>query len=284
MKKIILLISFALALFSADAKQRVYPNGEVGEMVKLGQEIVAKTNTHPMTKDLIDSQLTCQNCHLAGVDLYPGTTKNIGTFIGTAAAFPAYSKRHKRLQTLQERIDGCFVRCMGSDSLMGTKPMRAVEAYIAWLSDGYEMKMNTKGARSFNITKKWEINTKKFANIQRKATHQNYLNGKKLYEVKCASCHGINGEGVGGQVPLWGKSANGKWLSYGADGSMAKLNNSATWMQDNMPLGQERTLVDQEVADIALYINSHERKANKDFKVEDNFKQFGLDLKQIKGE
>lgn len=281
---IMMIMGFSLS--SADTLSKNYPTGEVGKMVKLGEEIIRHTNTHPMTKDLINTKLACQNCHIASSDdLRPGTTKNIGTFIATAAAFPAYSKRHKRIISLKERIDGCFVRCMGADkSFMGTKQMRAVEAYITWLSEGKEMKMNLKGARSHNITKLWEKNTKKFAQIQRKATYKNYLNGEKLYKQKCASCHGQNGEGVDGLIPLWGKDKDGKWLAYGADGSMAKLNNSATWMQDNMPLTEARTLSDQEAADVALFINTHERKSYKDFKVEDNFKAFGLDLKKIRGE
>ena len=198
MKKAIILIScIIISSISASTLTRNYPAGEVGKMVKLGEEIVSHTNTHPMTKDLLDTELTCKNCHLAGNDSRAGTTKNIGTFIATAAAFPAYSSRHKRIQTLEERIDGCFLRCMNSkESFLNTKPMMAVSAYITWLSEGEVMQMNTKGPRSHKITKLWEKNTKKFASIQKKATHKNYLNGQKIYQVKCASCHGVDGKGV----------------------------------------------------------------------------------------
>jgi len=284
-KIIVITLCLGFNLFANNTSAIKYPVGEVGKMVKLGEEIVTHTNTHPMTKDVIVTTLTCKNCHLAGEDSRAGTTKNIGTFIGTAAAFPAYSSRHKRIQTLQERIDGCFLRCMSSKkSFMGTKTMRAVEAYIASLSDGEPMHMNTKGPRSHKITKLWEKNTKKFANIYRKATHQNYLKGKELYQKKCAVCHGQSGEGTDNFPALWGKDKNGKWLSYGADGSMAKLKNSATWIQDNMPFKQERTLNDQDAADVALFINAQERKSYKGFEVKDNFKTYGLNLKVIRGE
>jgi len=284
-KKTIITLCLGINLFAQDTSTIKYPAGEVGKMVKLGEDIVTHTNTHPMTKDIITTNLTCMNCHLAGKDSRAGTTKNIGTFIGTSAAFPAYSSRHKRIQVLQERIDSCFLRCMSSKkSFMGTKAMSAVEAYVASLSDGEPMHMNTKGPRSHKITKLWEKNTKKFANIYQKATHENYVAGKEIYQNKCAACHGQNGEGTDSFPALWGKDKHGHWLSYGADGSMAKLKNSATWIQDNMPFQQERTLSDQEAADVALFVNAQERKSYKGYEVKDNFKKYGLNLKEIRGE
>ncbi len=262
-----------------------YPDGKVGEMVKLGEDIINHTYTHSLTKDLVHSKLTCKNCHLVGIDNRTGTTENIGTFIGTATAFPSYSKRHKTIITLQDRIDGCFLRCMnGQKSIINTKAGLVMAAYITWLSDGMPMHMNTKGPRSPKITKLWEKNTKKFAKIQRKAIHRNYLHGKEIYINKCTICHGKQGEGKGDFPPLWGKDSSGKWLAYSADGSMAKLNNSATWIQANMPLGQANTLNDQDSADVSLYTNGQERADYNNYRVEDNFKKFDLNLTKIVGE
>jgi thiosulfate dehydrogenase len=143
------------------------------------------------------------------------------------------------------------------------------------------MQMNTKGPRSPKITKLWEKNTKKFAKLQRKATHKNYLHGKALYVKKCLLCHGENGEGKGDFPPLWGKDKEGHWLSYTTDGSMAKLPNAATWIKDNMPLGEPRTLSDEEVVDITLYINAQERAIYNGVEIEENFKKVGLKLKDI---
>ncbi len=281
LKMIIGTFILSASLYATDAPT-TYPEGEVGKMVKLGEELMNHTDTHPLVKDKLETKLQCKNCHLPGKDGKTGTTDNIGTFIGTAAAFPSYSSRHKRIQTMQERIDGCFIRCMnGKESIVGTKAGLAMSAYIAWLSTGEPMKMNTKGPRSHKITKQWETNTKKFAKLAKTATHDNYLSGKKLYAKKCALCHGKNGEGVNGKIPLWGKDSHGKWTSYGADGSMSKLHNSATWIQSNMPPSPQNTMSDQDTMDITIYMNTHQRASYKGFTIEDNYKQFGLDMQEI---
>jgi thiosulfate dehydrogenase len=275
-------------------------------MVKLGEAIMNQTDTHPLTKDLVGDKLQCKSCHLKGADGKPGTGHGIGTFIGTATAFPAYSKREKTVQTLQDRINNCFMRSMnGKRPVIDTEASIAMAAYITWLSQGLPMKMDTKRPCSPYNSSRWAKNAKKFAKIQRKATHANYLNGQKLYEAKCAACHGKNGAGMGTFPPLWGKGNDGKWLSYNTGAGMSKLNKGAAWVQSNMPLGQGGTLSDQEAADIMLYVDAQPRadfdlakgllpkcemgyynsKVLKEHhSVRSNFKQFGLDIDAIRGD
>ncbi len=285
---------------------KTYPAGEVGRMVKLGEAILSHTDTHPLTKDLVGDKLQCTSCHLKGSDGKPGTGTGIGTFFGTAAAFPAYSKREKSVQTLQDRINNCFMRSMnGKRPVIDSEASVAMATYVTWLSAGMPMQMNTKMPCSALNSDRWKGGAKHFAKIQKKATHQNYLNGQKLYEAKCASCHGSNGAGMGTFPPLWGKDKAGKWLSYNTGAGMSKLNKGAAWVQSNMPLGQGGTLKDQEAADIMLYVDAQPRADfdlkkgllpkcemgyynSKVFKekhsVRSNFKQFGLDIDKIRGD
>jgi len=309
MKKLSKIVCIALlgasCLYAVGAPKE-YPEGEVGKMVKLGEAILNHTDTHPLTKDLVGNKIQCKSCHLKGSDGKPGTGSGIGTFIGTATAFPAYSKREKTVQTLQDRINNCFMRSMnGKRPIIDTKASVAMATYITWLSTGMPMKMDTKRPCSPLNSKRWAKNAKKFAKIQKKATHNNYTNGKKLFEAKCATCHGINGAGMGSFPPLWGKNAKGEWLSYNTGAGMSKLNKGAAWVQSNMPLGQGGTLKDQEAADIMLYVDAQPR-ADFDLKkgllpaskmgyynskvlhekhsVRSNFKQFGLDIDVIRGD
>ncbi|GBD98669.1 cytochrome c [bacterium BMS3Abin07] len=282
-----------------------YPKGEVGRLVKLGEDIMNNTYKHPLTKDLVGNKLTCTNCHLAGSDGKPGSAKGIGTFIGTAAVFPAYSKREKTVQTLQDRINNCFMRSMnGTRPIIDTEASIAMATYITWLSQGIPMKMDEKRPCGLYNSNRWAKSVKKFAKIQRKATHQNYLNGKKIYETKCAMCHGKNGQGIATFPPLWGKNSEGEWLSYNTGAGMSKLNKGAAWVQSNMPIGQGGTLTDQEAADIMLYVDAqpgadfdlqkglfprekmgyyNSKVLKEHHSVRSNFKAFGLDVDKIRG-
>jgi len=281
MKIIIFIIFISYSLFS---KNFTYPEGKLGEVVRVGEDILLHTDANSLSKHFVNSKLQCVNCHRKGKDGRVGTTNKIGTFIGTATSFPAYSKRYKDIISLQNRIDGCFQRCLGGDkSVVNTKVGIAVESYITWLSTGMDINMSSKAPRTPLKIKFWSTNRKKFKKMFKNVTHANYLNGKKLYENKCASCHGINGSGNQAFPPLWGKNEKGEWLSYTADGSMAKLENAATWIQDNMPLNNERSLTDQETVDITLYIDSHKRADYRGFRVEDNFKKLNIDFNKIVG-
>jgi len=301
----ILSLACSVYLFAGEAP-KTYPDGELGKMVKLGEEIMLKTDTHPLTKDMVGNKLNCASCHIKGVDGKPGTADDLGTFIGTATAFPAYSKREKTVQTLQNRINNCFMRSMnGKRPIIDTEASIAMATYITWLSEGLPMKMDPKRPVTPLYSDKWAAEQQKFAVIQKKATHQNYVSGKEVFDAKCSMCHGMNGEGMGAFPPLWGKNAQGEWLSYNTGAGMSKLNKSAPWVQSNMPLGQGGSLSNQEAADVMLYVNAQERA---DFDLEkalypkevmgyynskvlkekhtvrSNFKAFGLDIDTIRGD
>jgi len=301
-----LLSAVTAGFLFAGAAPKEYPKGPVGEMVKLGEDIMLHTDTHPLTKDFVSDKLNCASCHLKGADGKPGTGDGIGSFLGSAGAFPAYSKREKAVQTLQDRSNNCFMRSMnGKRLIVDSKASVAIYAYITWVSTGTPLHMNLKAPLSAHNMKIWPKNFKKFAKIQKKATHANYVNGKKLYEAKCASCHGANGAGMGTFPPLWGKSADGKWLSYNTGAGMSKLHKGAAWVQSNMPLGQGNSLTDQDAADIMLYVNAQERASfdlskrlpprtemgiynsnvsKETHSVRSNFKDLGLDVDVIRGD
>jgi len=306
MLKILLIGLFGASYLYAGAAPKEYPKGEVGRMVKLGEEIMLHTDTHPLTKDFVGNKLNCASCHLRGADGKPGTADGISSFIGTATAFPAYSKREKSVQTLQDRSNNCFMRSMNGKRLnIDSEASIAIATYITWLSTGMPMKMNEKAPLSPHNMKIWPKNFKKFAKIQKKATHSNYTNGKALFGAKCAMCHGQNGAGVGSFPPIWGKNTKGEWLAYNTGAGMSKLHKGAAWIQSNMPLGQGGSLKDQEAADIAVYMNAQQRadfdlakgllpkeemghynsKVLKEtHSVRSNFNDMGLDVDVIRGD
>lgn len=271
---------------------KVYPKGELGKMVKLGENIVNHTGTNPLTKKFVKNKLRCASCHLNG-----GKTKNIGTFIGTATSFPAYSSRENTVQTLQDRINNCFMRSMnGKRLVVDSKASIALASYITWLSSGLPIKMNVKKPVNPYYSNAWPKNGV-YIPLIKKATHKNYLSGKKIYAKKCAVCHGGNGEGTSSYPPLWGKGN-----AYNAGAGMSKPNKMAFWVRQNMPYGNAH-LTAQQAVDVAIYVSAQDRdsfdlktrllprekrgiynsaKTSEYDSVKKNFKALGLDLKSIK--
>ncbi|MFP4487179.1 MAG: c-type cytochrome [Campylobacterales bacterium] len=268
-----------------------YPKGKLGEMVKLGEAIIEKTNTHPLSKEYVGNSLQCTSCHLQN-----GKTKTVGTFIGTATVFPAYSSREDSIQTLQDRIDNCFMRSMnGKRPPIDSKVSIAMATYVTWLSTGLPIKMSDEKTVTPYYSHIWP--DKNIVEKIKKATNTTYKEGKKLYAKKCSMCHGENGAGVGTMPPLWGDK------SYNAGAGLSKLHKLATWMEYNMPYNQA-TLNDDEAVALAIYIDAQPRPSfnlkdhllDKDAgvynskvksstgSVRDNFKAFGLDIDKIRGD
>ena len=220
-----------------------YPSGELGKMVKLVENIIMHTNTNPLTKNLVANKLTCTSCYING-----GKTKALGTFNGTALSFPAYSKRGKTVQSLQDRINNCFMRSMnGKRPIIDTKASIAMAAYVTWLSEGLPIKMNPKKPVNPYYTNLWP--NKKLNPIIKSATHRNYVLGKGIYESRCSSCHGADGQGIGNFPPLWGKN------SYNTGAGMSKIGKMASWVLYNMPLGNPN-LSEKDAVDVSIYVDA----------------------------
>jgi len=55
MKKILLAVLTATVMMAGQAPAE-YPKGPVGDMVKLGEDILNNTSTHELTKDLVGNK------------------------------------------------------------------------------------------------------------------------------------------------------------------------------------------------------------------------------------
>jgi len=184
----------------------------------------------------------------------------------------------------------------GIRPIVDTEASVAMATYVTWLSTGIPMKMNPKKPVNNFYTKAWP-GIKAVKPLIKKATHENYANGEKLYNNRCASCHAKDGQGVGEFPPVWGSA------SYNTGAGLSKLDKMATWLKHSMPLGNTN-LTKEEAVDISIYVNAQERddfdlndhllprkkmghynsKVSKEkHSVKSNFAKFGLNLEQIKG-
>jgi thiosulfate dehydrogenase len=214
------------------------PTGPLGESIRLGQKII--TDTQSTMKAYVGNGLTCANCHLdAGRQAYASP------LVGLTGLFPEYQSRSATVESLEERLNDCFVRSMNGRRLPSrSAEMVALLAYTAWLSQGVPTGVAVVG-RGFR-----EIKAPGAPDPAR---------GKALYAEKCAACHGATGQGThaaGGAFvfpPLWGPQ------SFNDGAGMARTSIAAAFVQSKMPLGNAGTLTDQEAYDIAAYFTAQPR-------------------------
>lgn len=248
-----------------DAKadsHRPFETPRLAEMLKEkngGQLVLgARLNidTARMLPNNVGNKLNCASCHLNA-----GTVADGSPYVGVSAFFPSYAPRAGRVITLEDRINGCFLRSMNGKPLPITSDeMKAMVAYFDWMKRETKPEDKVEGRGVGKIDQRLIPNTE---------------NGKRIYAAQCALCHGNNGEGVknakGEMVypPLWGDE------SFNIGAGMARTYTAAAFVKRNMPiafgthfpLGQGG-LTDQEAVDVAEYF-SHMPRPDFPAKVKD---------------
>ena len=213
------------------------PDGPEGDMIRLGRFLFSDTQT--LRGTFVGNDQNCSNCHMNA-----GAEEKSAPVWATAVDFPQFRGKNQRVNTLPERIAGCFTYSMdGTPPPAQHKVMVAIETYMEWLG---------KGIPSGAVQK-----VRGYGLIPVPEQKPDYARGETVYVERCAVCHGEDGQGVktGDRVvfpPLWGPEA----FNWGA--GMHTLDNAAGFVKHNMPLGNP-DLTDQQVWDVVLYMNSHER-------------------------
>jgi len=79
--------------------------------------------------------------------------------------------------------------------------------------------------------------------------------GEEFYQQSCIACHAGDGSGTGSNSgpALWGEG------SFNDGAGIARMTKMAGYIQNNMPIGAENTLSDQEASDLAAYLLSQDR-------------------------
>jgi len=217
---------------------RVIPDGPLGETIRLGQTLVEKTTTHPLTSPYVGNALNCTSCHLQN-----GLDPKAASFLGIATAYPAWSPREGRVITLEDRVLNCFMRsCNGVRPPLGSEPSVAIAAYITWLSSGEPIRMNPKQPKGPRAVPGLSI----------PAAAADIGRGRALYRRRCAECHADDGQGDEHAPPVWGER------SFNEGAGLAQNGGLAAWLKVAMP-PDERDLAEQEALDVAAYVNSHPR-------------------------
>ena len=213
------------------------PVGVSGDAIRMGKRLL--TETRQLLPNNVGNGLNCTNCHLQA-----GTVAGAAPWLGIWGVFPEYRARSGKLISLQERVNDCFERSMNGKPLDFASPeMNQILAYMRWLSTGVPTGTSVVG--------------RGFVSINQKLTPDSER-GASLYQEKCASCHGKDGEGSKAEnayifPPLWGPD------SFNDGAGMARTYTAAAFVKHNMPLGQGETLTDKEAIDVAEYFTHQVR-------------------------
>ncbi|MBB2953745.1 c-type cytochrome [Sphingobacterium sp. JUb56] len=231
-----------------------YADNAEDKMASYGETLIRETYNYFYEKDgsKIGNHLACTNCHLNG-----GTKSFAAPYVGLTGVFPIYIGREDKVESLEERINGCFERSMNGKAIdVNSTEMRAIVTYIKHISKDTPIGKRITGQGFVKVT------------IPERAADQK--NGATVFQQHCQSCHGTNGEGQklagtkGYQYPpLWGND------SYNDGAGMARMLTAMKFIKANMPLGATHDspiLTDEQAFDVAAYINSFSRpiKANKE--------------------
>lgn len=208
------------------------PPGAYGDAVRRGRAIlVATRDSLPANAG---NRLSCVSCHL---DL--GTRAYAMPWTGVYARFPQYRSRSATVQTLEDRINDCFERSLAGKALAeGSPQMRAIVAYMAWLSRGVPTGSRTEGQGIDSVM----------------AASGDAARGEQVYVSSCARCHGAKGEGIAPAPPVWGDG------SFTIGAGMARMRTAAAFIRTNMPRDVPGTLTPQQAMDVAAYLGTQSRR------------------------
>ena len=146
------------------------------EQINYGKRLLNETRR--LLPNNTGASMNCNSCHVQ-----QGKKPMGAPYINTVNSFPQFNPRANRVVTLEDRINGCFMRSMNGKPLAkDSAEMQAMIAYMKWLAQDVPH-----GAK-VQIENAWPIDMKLTPNPER---------GKSLYAAQCAACHGANGEGKG---------------------------------------------------------------------------------------
>ncbi|PID20442.1 hypothetical protein CSV61_14320 [Sporosarcina sp. P3] len=225
--------------------QNLDPNDPNTEKIVRGKELFDATNA--VLPENVGNNLSCISCHGDG-----GLSAN-SPMVGATVKYP--KEHHGNWTTIEDRVNGCFVRSMNGSKLdQGSEEMKAMVKYLTFISK--DVKTDE------DIT--WRMNNNKDS-----IPEPNVDNGQQLFiDKNCISCHAGDGSGTSDHTgpALWGDG------SFNEAAGINRINKATGFIQNNMPKGHAGTLTDQEAADLAAFVLSHDRPEGDPEKVGDYHK------------
>lgn len=227
------------------------PKGKEGDLIRYGIKLLKDTEgtLGPYgSLKITKNEVNCAACHMEddGNGL-PGTKKYVIPFLNVFNNYPKLDIETMKIISLEDRIRGMG----GVDSHIfpnDSKEMKAILAYFKWLKKAYGVKDGVKLQGDF------------FAKMNFPNRMADPVKGKKLFDEKCAICHGEKGLGLkNDNYEKGGGHLYPSLLIYPDGGHMAMIPFLARFLKSTMPFGASADnpiLSDDEALDIAAYVNT----------------------------
>lgn len=218
--------------------QSAIPNNKFGAVVREGERIFRHPDIY--AKQYVGNDLRCSNCHLGA-----GRLADSAPMWAAYAAYPAYRSKNGKVNSFQQRLQGCFRFSMnGKAPKLGSKTLIALESYSYFLAKGAPI-----GAK---------IAGRGYPKLPKPPLAPDYNRGAVVYAENCSMCHAADGLGQksDGHVvfpALWGPDS----FNWGA--GMGSIKNAADFIHQNMPLGLPKSLTVQQAWDVAMFMDSQVR-------------------------
>lgn len=229
------------------------PASDEGELIRYGRNLIANTSYYlgpHGTVAHLSNGMNCQNCHLEA-----GSRPFSNCLSAVASTYPAFRPRSGIVESIEFRVNDCMLRSMNGKKLdTASREMHAMVAYLKWMGKDVPKGVRPRSSGTIELTY-----------LGRSCDP---VSGRKVYMTHCLNCHGRNGEGLmkptgEGYIypPLWGES------SYNTGAGLYRLGRFAGFIKSCMPFGTTTAecplLTDEEVWDVAAYVNSQPRPEKK---------------------
>ena len=205
------------------------PPGPLGVSIRRGLTLL--TATRDSLPSYVGNDLRCVSCHLDEGRRSPQS------WVGVTGRYPQYRSRSGTVETIEDRVNGCFVRSLNGKAIpVGGNDMRDIVSYLTFLSRGVPV-----GDTPRPPDTRWA------------ALKADTAAGSTFFAKNCARCHGEDGGGTIAAPPVWGPR------SFNIGAGMTRVRTAAAFIVANMPFDKAITLTNQQALDVAAYIASQPR-------------------------
>lgn len=109
-------------------------NNQKSDLIRYGRLLII--DTYKQLPNNVNNKLNCSTCHLN-----EGRVAKAAPYVGMNVVYTKYRSRNAKINTIEDRINGCFQRSMNGQPLpTNSVHMQAIVSYMNFLSQNIKTK------------------------------------------------------------------------------------------------------------------------------------------------